>query len=241
MPPPYVSTLLGSLSLATLSLTFSPPQSQAVTLVNYQFTGTSLAPTSFDPNVSASNVNFDAPSQASQFTLSNVLAVNKSTGANDASTAVSNNSFFAFTVTPNPSVSLALGSLTFQAAAGNTGFANRDGYVIRSSVDNFSSNLSSGFFVSQFSTFTSFSVDLTAPSFQNITNDVTVRVYTFSPASNPVGAYDNISLNGTATATAVPFESDARSVVGATLFMAVGVWWKKKRSQSKIAKFVAQK
>ena len=36
-----------------------------------------------------------------------------------------------------------------------------------------------------------------------------------------------------AQAVPVPFESDALPVVGATLFMAGGLWWKKKRNQTK--------
>ena len=42
-------------------------------------------------------------------------------------------------------------------------------------------------------------------------------------------------------ATPVPLESDALPVVGATLFMAGGLWWKRKRAQAKAADFIAEK
>jgi len=42
-------------------------------------------------------------------------------------------------------------------------------------------------------------------------------------------------------ATPVPLESDALPVVGSALFMAGGLWWKKKRAQAKVAEFVAKK
>lgn len=52
-------------------------------------------------------------------------------------------------------------------------------------------------------------------------------------------AKDTITLN--VTVTPVPFESDALPIVGATLFMAGGLWWKKKRNQAKLAEFIATK
>jgi len=51
-------------------------------------------------------------------------------------------------------------------------------------------------------------------------------------------AQDTITLN--IGATPVPFESDALPVVGSALFMAGGLWWKKKRSQANVAEFVAK-
>jgi hypothetical protein len=232
--------LVGALSLTALSLAFSAEQSQSIVIANYQFTGTSLAPTTSDANVSASNVNFTG-SNASQFSLDNILVVNAATGATNATTAVSNNSFFAFTVTPNPLVSLALTSLDFQTAAGNANFTS-DGYVVRSSVDSFGSDLSSGFYTTPFPTFASTSVNLTAPSFQAITAPVTFRVYTFRGGGSiptATAAYDNLTLNG--TATPVPFESDALPVVGSAAFMAGGLWWKRRRGQAKVTDFIAQK
>jgi hypothetical protein len=41
--------------------------------------------------------------------------------------------------------------------------------------------------------------------------------------------------------TPVPLESDALPVVGSVLFMAGGLWWKKKRAQAKVPEFVAKK
>jgi len=52
-----------------------------------------------------------------------------------------------------------------------------------------------------------------------------------------------LSNNDTITlqATPVPLESDALPIVGSALFMAGGLWWKKKRAQAKVAEFVVKK
>jgi len=52
--------------------------------------------------------------------------------------------------------------------------------------------------------------------------------------------YTSFQIN-VAKAAPVPFESDALPVVGSALFMAGGLWWKKKRSQANVAEFVAKK
>jgi hypothetical protein len=228
---PSCSTVIGSLSLAALSLAFSAEQSQAVVLVNYQFDGASLAPTSSDPNVSASNVNFG--SGASQIPIAGLLPVN--VAASDASAALSTNSFFQFTVDPIPSIfRLNLDTLTLTAGVIGSNVSASNGYFVRSSLDSFGSNLASGTFTS---TVNNISVGLNTPFFQGLDSPLTFRVYSYlGSGGNPVASYGNLTLNG--TATPVPFESDSLPVVGATLFMAGGLWWKKKRNQDKVAQLV---
>lgn len=51
-------------------------------------------------------------------------------------------------------------------------------------------------------------------------------------------AGDVITLN--ATATPVPLETDALPVVVGAVFMAGGIWWKKKRAQAKANDFIAK-
>ncbi|MFN5513297.1 MAG: hypothetical protein ACK5CA_00710 [Cyanobacteriota bacterium] len=46
---------------------------------------------------------------------------------------------------------------------------------------------------------------------------------------------------GTFSATPVPLETDALPVVGSAVFMAGGLWWKRRRAQAKVAEFTAQK
>ncbi|MBE9204516.1 hypothetical protein IQ218_15040 [Synechocystis salina LEGE 06099] len=230
---PSYSTLIGSLSLAALSLAFSAEQSHAVVLVNYQFDGASLAPTSSDPNVSATNINFG--SGASQVPIAGVLPVN--VAANDADTALTTNSFFQFAVTPTPGIfRLNLETLTLTAGVINANLSSSNGYFVRSSIDSFNANLASGFFTSEVN---NISVDLSDSSFQGIdsSSPLTFRVYSYlGSGSNPVASYDDLTLNG--TATPVPFESDTLPVVGATLFMAGGLWWKQKRNQGKVAQLL---
>ncbi|MFN5514782.1 MAG: hypothetical protein ACK5CA_08535 [Cyanobacteriota bacterium] len=63
---------------------------------------------------------------------------------------------------------------------------------------------------------------------QQITTDVFGN-----PRINAAGFRDI----GAVAATPVPLESDALPVVGATLFMAGGIWWKRKRQQTKVSEF----
>ena len=228
-----LSVLLSSLSLAALSLAFSAEQSRAVVLVNYQFDGASLAPTSSDPNVSATNINFG--SGANQVPIAGVLPVN--VAANNAATALTTNSFFQFAVTPTPSIfRLNLETLTLTAGVITPNLSSSNGYFVRSSIDSFGANLASGVFTSAVN---NISVNLSDSSFQGIdsSSPLTFRVYSYlGSGSNPVATYDNLTLNG--TATPVPFESDAMPVVGATLFMAGGLWWKQKRNQDKVAQLI---
>jgi hypothetical protein len=64
-------------SLFSMLLFFTSlvPNLKAVDIAVYDFTGSSLAPSSADPNVTAGNVNFTG-SSASQSSLSGILAIN---------------------------------------------------------------------------------------------------------------------------------------------------------------------
>ena len=62
---------------------------------------------------------------------------------------------------------------------------------------------------------------------------------TSSYADFPATLNPNFQINVT-EATAVPLESDALPVVGSALFMAGGLWWKKKRAQAKATEFIAK-
>lgn len=174
-------------------LTMCCPTARGIEILAYNFTG--LAPSTLDANASASNVNFTG-SSASQFTLAGVLAVNAAIGATDAATAVSNASFFQFSITPNSGYLMDLTELTVLGSSGTVSLPN-NGYVVRSSVDGFSTDLASGAFQTSFPTYTTISVDLSGSEFQNLTAQTTFRIYTWRDAgTNPAAAYDNLVLNG---------------------------------------------
>ncbi|MFN5515962.1 MAG: hypothetical protein ACK5CA_14780 [Cyanobacteriota bacterium] len=64
---------------------------------------------------------------------------------------------------------------------------------------------------------------------------------TRSFSTTPPGGRALVLSQLTVDATPVPLESDALPVVGSAVFMAGGLWWKRKRAQAKGADFIAQK
>lgn len=198
--------------------------------MSYPFNNSPTLAPILSPEVSATNISF--PGDATGNVNFSQLEVTVPNGSNSAATAVTNNSSFAFTVTPNFNFLVNLQSLNFTATVNEPSSSN--GYVVRSSIDNFSENLATGFFTLLTN---NVSVDLTSFPGINFTSPLTFQVYSYrGSGTNPVVAYDNLVLNG--TATEVPFESDSLPVVGATLFMAGGLWWKRKRNQDKIAQLI---
>jgi len=188
-----------------LGLGLASPHASAQVITQYTFPGASLAPTTSAADVTAGNVSF-AGSTASQFSFAGVLAVNAGAGAGNAATAVANNSYYQFAVAPLAGFQMDLNSLTFGAAFGSPG----SGYVVRSSVDGFGSDLGSGVVPTGFPNLTPVLVDLTGASFQGLTSSTTFRLYTFlaGSAGNPALGYDNLTLNGTVL-SAVPEPSPA--------------------------------
>lgn len=186
--------------LCIFSIVMSASSLKAVDILTYNFA--TLAPFTVDPNATASNVNFTG-SSASQFTLPNVLAIDTATGAVDAATAVSNDSFYQFSITPNAGFSIDLSNLSFKGSTAASGTPN-NGYVVRSSVDGYATNLSTSSFATQFSTFTTYNVSLTT-GFQSLTTETTFRIYSWmDKGTNPSVVYDDIALAGTVTAVPEP-------------------------------------
>jgi len=197
---PAISRVMPRLltTICCLALTLSA-QAQIVT---YNFNGAVFnAPSSVNPNVTANNVN----ATGSSTTISEGSGAGIDTllifGINNngsAAQAVANNTYFQFTVTPNINREMDLTSLTFTAARG--GASTPRGWVLRSSINGFSSNIATELIPSVLPTFSPFSVDLSGAAFQNLTTATTFRVYFFSPAGSLNGNFDNLQLNGTVNA-----------------------------------------
>lgn len=186
------------LSLSCLVVLFaSGDTTEAADILGFSFPGTSLVSTTMDLNATASNVNFTG-SSATQEDLPDELAINTAAGATNAANAVSNNSFFQFSITPNVGYELDLSELAFQVATASPGAPN-NGYVVRSSVDGFSSDLQSGPIPTDYPTYTSVTVDLSGSGFQNLLSQTTFRIYTWLDTAepNPAATYDDIVLRGT--------------------------------------------
>jgi hypothetical protein len=165
-------------------------------------TGPGFAPGIVDPNVEASDVSLsdNLPDPAEPFIADRdpsygrpVLRIDPGDGSTSADEAVAGGTFFEFTVTANPDVLLALDNLTFSSARG--GAAVPRGWVLRSSVDGFASNIDSEEVPSQRPDLTIFTVDLSGPDFQGLP-EVTFRIYTFVPAGGQSVEYVDVTLNG---------------------------------------------
>jgi hypothetical protein len=65
-------------------------------------------------------------------------------------------------------------------------------------------------------------------------------IFGFRAASND-SEFGSATTTITGFAAPVPLESDALPIVGSTLLMAGGLWWKRKRNQAKVTEFLAKK
>ena len=104
--------------------------------------------------------------------------------------AVTNNKYFEFALTANAGNTLNLNSLEFDVARGGAGTPR--GYVVRSSLDNFASNLAQADVGTVRPQYTHVLVPLSA---LNVTG-ATFRIYSYSPAAGSSLDYDNFTVNG---------------------------------------------
>jgi hypothetical protein len=166
-------------------------------------TGPGFAAASADPDVDASDVSLsDAlPIPGEPFIADRdppygrpVLRIDPGDGSTSPGEAVAGGTYFEFTVTASPGLSLALDDLYFSSARG--GAAEPRGWVLRSSVDGFASDIDSEVVPSQRPDLTAFTVDLSGPEFQGLPA-VTFRIYSFVPAGGQSVEYVDVSLEGT--------------------------------------------
>jgi hypothetical protein len=122
-----------------------------------------------------------------------VLRLEPGPDSSSADQAVENDKYFQFTVMAAPDSFLDLVSLTFEAARGGADMPR--GWVLRSSVDNFASNIDTQFVETQRPELTLFTIDLSDGQFQGL-SAVTFRIYTFVPFDGQSVDYRNVTLNG---------------------------------------------
>lgn len=128
----------------------------------------------------------------------NISSAGPTSGATDAATAVSTNSYFFTTINPLQGQQISLTSLTIDMARG--GAATPRGYAVRSSADAYAANLQTANLTAQRPTFENISVDLSGASFQNVAVPITFRIYVFAPSTVNVIDWDNLTINGTVAA-----------------------------------------
>lgn len=111
----------------------------------------------------------------------------------DATSAVNNNAYLFFTITPDAGYQLDLASLTLNISRG--GAAVPRGCVIRTSADNFTANLYSADLATVRPTWTPIPLDLSSSAYQHL-NTFTVRVYGYTPGTGQSLDLDDVTVNG---------------------------------------------
>jgi hypothetical protein len=174
-------------------------------LVKYTAPGGSFTPTTIGDNVLAGNLNDFGSSGDLQpgVGMPDTVFLQQNGVATDPSQAVGNNQFFQFSLTAATGMELDMSSITFDAARG--GASTPRGWVVRSSLDGFSSDIGTDVVPSQNPNLTAFGIDLSGLSlFQNVTSQVTFRIYGYAPTTGVGMFYDNIAVHGSVQAVPEP-------------------------------------
>lgn len=148
-----------------------------------------------------------------------VLAI-PPTGATSAALAITNNSYFFFSITPTAGKVMSLTSMTFNIARG--GASTPRGYDVRSNADSYAASLGTADVNTQRVTFTGVTIDLSGASFQSQTGAISFRVYIYCPTNANSLDLDDLIINGTVADTGTleqegfRFRADDGSESGAT-------------------------
>jgi hypothetical protein len=217
---PYRICHRGGVTL--IGLGASLPATAAV-LVDYQFPGSVFTPTNTAANVTANTINNTGSTSnlTSGPALPNSLAISPdSNGITTPALAVSNNKYFQFSVTPDNNFDIDLTSLNFQTSRGGT--STPRGWVLRSSIDNYAANIDTQVVPTVQPTLTSYSVDLSGTSFQNLTSSVNFRIYVYGPVSGSFLFFDNLTLNGAVSPVVTASTPEPSSIVALLSLAAIG-------------------
>ncbi|MCX6902915.1 MAG: immunoglobulin domain-containing protein, partial [Verrucomicrobia bacterium] len=185
-----------------------PPPVQPVTLALYNF-GTNTAGTS-NAALVAANMNASActnnglptwelGTMTYGYPTQPPLRVTPAANAISEATAVANNSYYFFTLTASNGFWINGSTLTFDVARGGAGTPR--GYGVRSSVDNFATDLYTADAATVRPTWENIVVNL-GSAFQNLST-VTFRIYVYAPAGSSI-EFDDLTVNGNVLAQTVP-------------------------------------
>jgi hypothetical protein len=228
---------LATLAVMGVAILLMAPAGQAALIVNYDFApaqaspiagAPGLAPYSVASNVAATSVALGAGTYPARTSLNTASYLEYSpNGFNSVAAAVTGNAYWGFTVTPDAGYQMTLTDFTFYARGGGT---SARGYAVRSSLDNYATDLSTGSLA--FTAFTPFTVTLGA-AFSNLTDPVTFRMYSYSGSNNSTLYYEGFNtaanaglgptLNGTISAMPEP------ATVAFLGLGAAGLWINRRR------------
>jgi hypothetical protein len=196
--------ILASLVLAAASPALVQGQ---LTVYNFNSTSTPLVASTVAPGVTAGTMVLNPPWNWFWTTPAGTLQLNAGVGVNNAAESIAyynpgqsptvgmDASFTLSSATP-----MNLSSLTLDGGYGN--FANPAGYALESSVDGFSSIISTANFSQNVPAFSTYSVNLSGAAFQNITS-ITFKIFGYN-ADYGYEQFDNVTVNGTLGAVPEP-------------------------------------
>ena len=180
----------------------SPARADVLVLYDFNSITTPLAASTVGSGISASSIGIGVLSWT--WTTPAGYLQEGPGAANTAAAAVATGNYFNFTLTSTAPMDLS--SLTLDGAYGS--YANPAGYVVESSVDAYSSMLSTAVFATAYPTFTTKTIDLSGASFQGLSS-ITFRVFGYCNNFSFL-QFDNVTVNGT---LAVP-EPSALALAG---------------------------
>jgi len=115
-----------------------------------------------------------------------------------SNSALDPDDYYTFSLTPNANYKINLSSFEFTLQRSSTGPTN---YALRSSLDNFASDITTGAFPMTAALQT---VNLSGSGFQNITTAITFRIYGYTAGSNVgTASVNDFTFNGTTNTLAV--------------------------------------
>jgi hypothetical protein len=215
--------------LTTIATTASllTAASDAAVLAQYNFTGSSDATSDADANSLATSLGigtlgteFGALGTNHGFSTATVVNSGSATASSPVrfvrndftagveATAITNNDYFKFTLTPGATFQANLTSLFFDYSANGSGtLENTASFFVRSSADGFAANVgttaSATITGSAAADYQRQTIDLSGAAFQNLTAPIEFRVYVTNSGVG-VARLDNLTLNGDIAAIPEP-------------------------------------
>ncbi len=122
-----------------------------------------------------------------------VLRIDPGANSTNADQAVANDRYFEFTLTADDGFFLDLDNLQFGAARGGSGTPR--GWVVRSDVDGFASNIATADMTTARPDLKLYTVDLSDPAYTGLT-EITFRIYSYVPSGGQSVEYADITVNG---------------------------------------------
>ncbi len=185
------------------NLTLNGSVLPANALVKYSAPGGSFAPTEVSGNLTASDLNANDSGAGLQpgAVFPDTVFLQQNITSPDPASAVLNNQYFEFSVAAEAGFTMDLTSLTFDVARG--GASAPRGWVLRSSVDGYATDIATEVVATTQPNLSSFNVDLLTASYQDLT-DATFRVYGYGPSTSIGLFFDNLVLNGSVQAIPEP-------------------------------------